>query len=204
MFSLTGIWESLIFALCFVYRRIYPPASTSRIASIPTPSPNSDSKRPIPLPQETLEHIFSLHIAALVDSLRCETVRDYRVRKRCLVQEISAVAQSSKQFHTIMLRSLGRMWACGPGLCSQKKCPNTTGLPARTIWIITAEQGCLPLDTNLAVHKMLEIASINYHDGIQWSKGQQEFRRFRCIRAYPRSLRHTSRHTSFFASLLNS
>ncbi|KEP52066.1 F-box-like domain protein [Rhizoctonia solani 123E] len=189
MFSLIDIWGSIIIALFLVYRRICPPAPTSQIP-VPTLSSNRGLKRPIPLPQETLDHIFSFFLTSLVDDLRFGTVRDYRVQKKCLMQEILAVAQCSKQFHEIMFGSLGRMWAsCGLGLCSRKRCPSATASPARTVWIITAEQGCLPLDIDLSVHIILEIASINYHDGIQWSKKQQEFRRFRCVRAYPRSLR---------------
>ncbi|KAJ1309227.1 hypothetical protein OPQ81_004894 [Rhizoctonia solani] len=102
------------------------------------------------------------------------TVRDYRVKKE---------AFNAGDFG-------GRMWAsCGLGLCTQTKDSNRANRLARNIWILTAEKGCLPLDIDLAVHIVLEIASINYHNGVQWSKAQQQFRRFRCVSAYPRSLR---------------
>ncbi|KAG8727803.1 hypothetical protein FRC11_012422, partial [Ceratobasidium sp. 423] len=205
MFSPAAFWSSIALALFFIYRRTYAPSSRARVAtshghdspidinssligSVPTPSPTSLT-RSARLPPEALDHIFSFYIASLVNDLRCGTVRDYRVRKKRLMQDILVVAVGSKQFYRVMLWSLGKMWAsCGLGLCSRERYYAADN-PARSVWIITAKQGCLPLDTDLGLYIILEIASINYHDGVQWSKEQQRFRRFRCISAYPRSLR---------------
>ncbi|KAH7343223.1 hypothetical protein B0J17DRAFT_764447 [Rhizoctonia solani] len=204
MFSLTDIYSSIAFFLFFVYRRIYPPTPIMRpvisticenpelIGSILTLSHDSGSRRSIPLPQETLDHIFSFYIASIFDDLRCSgrTIRDYRIQRKCIMRRLLAVAHCSRQFNRIMLGCVGRIWAsCGLSLCSSKRYLNAADRPARCIRIITAEQDCLPLDINLAVHVMLEIASINYHIGVQWFNREQQFRRFRCVSAYPRSLR---------------
>ncbi|CAE6471064.1 unnamed protein product, partial [Rhizoctonia solani] len=142
-------------------------------------------RRPVPLPQETLDYIFSLYITSLVHDLRCGTVRDYRVRQKHFMQDLCKVARCSRLFYRIVTGSLRRTWAS----CSRKPYSSGPGgNMAPSVWIITAEEGSLPLDFNLATYEMLEIASINYHGGVEWSGSQQDFRRFRCIRAYPRSL----------------
>ncbi|KDN47453.1 hypothetical protein RSAG8_03593, partial [Rhizoctonia solani AG-8 WAC10335] len=195
MFSLTDIWSFItfsLFSLFYLYRHIYTPIPITSVANVPR---LASTRRSVQLPREILHHIISFYIASLFDNLpddpRFGIVRGYRVEMKYLVmQELSKLAQCSRLFSQITMMCLGRIWAsCGLGLCSRERYCHAAGCPAETVWIITAEQGCLPLDTNLAVHKMLEIASINYHDGVQWSKGRQEFRRFRCVRAYPRSLR---------------
>ncbi|CUA67824.1 hypothetical protein RSOLAG22IIIB_03254 [Rhizoctonia solani] len=183
------IWESILLALFLIFRQIYPPPSKLLILA-PAAASNNHRRRSAPLPQETLDHILSIFLTSLVEDLRCETVRDYRVQKKHLMQDVLVVARCSKHFHEAVFKSLGRIWAsCGLDLCSKKKYPSASNSPARSVRIITAEQGCLPLNIDLSVHIMLEIASINYHNGIQWSNQQQKFNPFLCVRAYPRSLR---------------
>ncbi|CAE6442002.1 unnamed protein product [Rhizoctonia solani] len=102
------------------------------------------------------------------------------------MRDLCKVARCSRLFYRIMTGSLRRTWAS----CSRKPYSSASGgTMAPSVWIITAEEGSLPLDFNLAAYETLEIASINYHGGIEWSRSQQHFRQFRCIRAYPRSLR---------------
>ncbi|CAE6441995.1 unnamed protein product [Rhizoctonia solani] len=183
------VWESILLVLFLIFRRIYPPSSKSLILA-PTATSNNHRIRPVPLPQETLDHIFSFFLTSLVEDLRCETVQDYRVQKKHLMQDVLVVARCSKQFREVVFKSLGRMWAsCGLDLCSKKRYPSASNSPARSVWIITAEQGCLPPNIDLSVHIMLEIASINYHNGVQWSNQQKQFSQSLCVSAYPRSLR---------------
>ncbi|KDN47455.1 hypothetical protein RSAG8_03595, partial [Rhizoctonia solani AG-8 WAC10335] len=106
------------------------------------------------------------------------------------MRDLCRVARCSRLFRQIMTGSLRRTWVT----CGRKPSPSTPGSDVGgaltpSIWIITAEERSLPPDFNLAAYKMLEIASINYHSGVEWSRSQQHFRQFRCIRAYPRSLR---------------
>ncbi|CAE6480510.1 unnamed protein product [Rhizoctonia solani] len=181
MISLIDIWTFLKLSLFSLYRWIHPPIPIMVITR---------SRQPILLPQETLDYIFSLYVASLVHQLRYETMRDYRVRQKYFMRDLCRVARCSKLFHQVMTGCLRRTWAS----CSRKPSPPASGSDAGntltpSVWIITAEEGSLPLDFNLAPYKRLEIASINYHGSVEWSGSQQDFRRFRCIRAYPRSLR---------------
>ncbi|CAE6493963.1 unnamed protein product [Rhizoctonia solani] len=184
MFSPIDVWTFLtfsLFSLFSLYRWIYPPIP---ITAVTRP------RRSILLPQETLDYIFSLYVASLVHEMRCKTVQDYRVRQKYFMRDLCRVARCSRLFHQVMTGCLRRTWAA----CSREPSPSASGSVASntlipSVWIITAEEGSLPLDFNLAAYKMLEIASINYHGGVEWSRSQQDFRQFRCIRAYPRSLR---------------
>ncbi|CEL63861.1 hypothetical protein RSOLAG1IB_05625 [Rhizoctonia solani AG-1 IB] len=180
MSPLSNLWSSLL-GIFFPFYKIYQ-SSSGPVPTLSVVRP----RRIVRLPPEILDDIFLFHIVHLFGGLQCGTVREYRIRQKQFMHDVCRVARCSKQFSQIIEGSLRRVWAS----CLGNPSSETTGSqPAQGVWIITADAKSLPIDFNLAVYKRLEIASLNYHGGVEWSQTQQCFRRFRCITSYPRSLR---------------
>ncbi|CAE6450502.1 hypothetical protein ACGC1H_003473 [Rhizoctonia solani] len=179
---------------CFllsVYYRICSVASI-KDAAAPKLLSSGGSKHSKPLPVETLDLIFLFYIASLLDDPKYATVRDYRTQQKEFMQELCKVARCSRAFNQVMNGSLCRIWASSWRRPSSLTRTSQSGMghpPALGVWIITAETEFFPLNYSLAAYKALEIASINYHRGIEWSQPEQRFVRSLCISAYPHSLR---------------
>ncbi|KAG8729593.1 hypothetical protein FRC11_008415, partial [Ceratobasidium sp. 423] len=193
MFSLTvictAIWTSITYFLLCLYQQLYSPIVVKN-AIVPTTPRANGLPRPIDLPVETLDLIFLFHIASLVNDLQCETARDYRIQQKRFMKEVCRVARCSRLFNEVMHNSLRRIWASSPRCpCPSVAGPGPGDPPALSVQIITAETGSFPRDFCLAAYKVLEIASINYHGGVEWNGSEKRFSRFRCIIAYPPSLR---------------
>ncbi|KAF8709666.1 hypothetical protein RHS03_02608, partial [Rhizoctonia solani] len=185
MFSLTDIWSSVLIILFSFYHKIHPPPRTG---ILPKPIVGRPRRR-ISLPPEILDEIFSLNITLLLSEFQYETVRDYRIQQKHFMREVCRIARCSKLFHQVVRGSLHKIWgSCGYNPRSERASSGAR-VPGLGVWIITTEAGSLPIDFNLATYTALEIASVNYHTGVEWSQSQQCFRRFRCISSYPRSLR---------------
>lgn len=180
------VWAYIALFLSTFYRRIHPATQITDVGIL-SPSPPRQSK---PLPPECLDLIFSFYAASVVDGLNYGTVRDYRTRQRYFMQELCKVARCSRLFNEVMIGSLRRIWVSS-GHCPVS-CVMSSGVydpPSPGVWIITAETELLPLDFSLAAYKTLEVASINYHRGVEWNTSQQVFVRSLCITKYPSSLR---------------
>ncbi|KEP47551.1 F-box-like domain protein [Rhizoctonia solani 123E] len=190
-FRVKEIRTYITYFVLSVHSRIFSVAWI-KDADTPTLLSSGGFKRSKPLPVEILDLIFLFYIASLLDDPKYATVRDYRTQQKEFMQEVCKVARCSRLFNRILEESLCRIWASSGRRPSSLTRTSESGMghpPALGVWIITAETEFFPLDFSLAAYKALEIASINYHRGVEWNQSEQRFVRSLCISAYPRSLR---------------